>query len=99
MKGSVKVSCLAAALVVGSCGIAAAQGGSTDSRGNAMGSERVGNGAPKATGGAMLQSTPGTTGSSATRSGQDSPNGSPGAPPTSKQGPGGDPSKNNDAPK
>jgi hypothetical protein len=99
MKNSVKVSCLVAALVAGSCGIAAAQGGSTDSRGNAMGSERVGNGTPKASSGAMHQGTTGTTGSSTRRSEQDSPNGSPGAPPTSKQGPGGDPSKNNDAPK
>jgi hypothetical protein len=99
MKNSVKVSCLVAAVVVGTCGYAAAQGGSTDSRGNAMGSERVGNGAPNAKSGTMHQSAPGTTGSSMGRSGQDSPNGSPSTPPTSKQGPGGDASKNNDAPK
>jgi hypothetical protein len=99
MKNNVRISCLVAAVVMGSCGFAAAQGGSTDSRGNAMGSERVGNGTPSAKGGAMHQSAPGTTGSSARRSGQDSPNGSPTTPPTSKQGPGGDPSKNNDAPK
>jgi hypothetical protein len=99
MKNCVKTSCVVAALVLGSCGFASAQGGSTDPRGNAMGSERVGNGAPSATGGAMHQGTPGTTGSSVRRSEQGSPNGSPSAPPTSKQGPGGDPSKNNDAPK
>ena len=99
MKNRVKTSCLVAAVVVGSCGLAVAQGGSTDARGNAMGSERVGNGAPGAPGGAMHQGAPGTTGSSVRRSEQDSPNGSPNAAPTSKQGPGGDPSKNNDAPK
>ena len=50
MKNRGKTSCLVAAVVVGSYGLAAAQGGSTDARGNAMGSERVGNGAPSATG-------------------------------------------------
>jgi hypothetical protein len=99
MKSRAKTSCLVAAVLVGSFGLAAAQGGSTDPRGNAMGSERVGNSTPSATGGAMHQSAPGTTGSNARRSEQESPNGSPNAPPTSKQGPGGDPSKNNDAPK
>ena len=96
MKNGVKISCLVAALAVGSCGFPAAQGGSTDSRGNAMGSERVGNGTPSAAGGAMQhQGTQGTTGMNTKRSEQGSPNGSPNAAPTSKQGPGGDPSKNN----
>ena len=95
MKISISRVFLVATVLAGSTALATAQGGSTDSRGNAMGSERVGNGASK-TGGAMHQ---GTTGMNAKRSGQDSPNGSPNTPPTSKQGPGGDPSKNNDAPK
>jgi hypothetical protein len=47
----------------------------------------------------MREAPQGTTGMNVKHSEQDSPNGSPSAPPTSKQGPGGDPSKNNDAPK
>jgi hypothetical protein len=90
---------LVATVVAGSTAIASAQGGSTDSRGNAMGSEHIGNGATSKAGGAMHQGAQGTTGMNAKRSEQDSPNGSPNAPPTSKQGPGGDASKNNDAPK
>jgi hypothetical protein len=99
MKSSMSSVLLVAAVLAGSTAVASAQGGSTDSRGNAMGSEHVGNGATSKTGGAMHQSAPGTTGSSLGRSGQDSPNGSPNTPPTSKHGPGGDASKNNDAPK
>jgi hypothetical protein len=100
MKNSMCSVVLVAAVLTGSTAIASAQGGSTDSRGNAMASERVGNGPTDKTGGAMHQGgTQDTTGMSTKRSGQDSPNGSPNAAPTSKQGPGGDPSKNNDAPK
>ena len=99
MKSSMSGVLLVAAVLAGSTAIASAQGGSTDSRGNAMGSERVGNGTQSNTGGAMHQGAQGTTGMNAKRSEQDSPNGSPNAAPTSKQGPGGDPSKNNDAPK
>jgi hypothetical protein len=95
MKAKFVTACLVAAALAGSTAIASAQGGSTDRNGNANGSQNVGNGAMK--GGAMHNGTTGTTGMS--RTGQDSPNGSPGAPPTAKQGPGGDPSKNNDAPK
>jgi len=47
------------------------------------------------TGGAMRNRT---TGMSRSGPSQDSPNGSPNAPPTSKEGPGGDPSKNEDSP-
>ena len=99
MKNSMSSVLLVAAVLTGSTAIASAQGGSTDSRGNAMGSERVGNGPTDKTGGAMHQGTQSTTGMNTKRSQQDSPNGSPNAAPTSKQGPGGDPSKNNDAPK
>jgi hypothetical protein len=99
MKSSISRVFLVTALLAGSTALASAQGGSTDSRGNAMGSERVGNGATSKTGGSMHQGAQGTTGMNAKRSGQDSPNGSPNTPPTAKQGPGGDPSKNNDAPK
>ena len=52
-----------------------------------------------ATGGGAMHHESSTTGMNRTSPGQDSPNGSPGAPPTSKEGPGGDPSRNNDAPK
>ena len=49
---------------------------------------------------AMRQGAPGTTtGMSTRRSEQDNPNGSPNTPPISREGPGGDPSRNNDAPK
>jgi hypothetical protein len=99
MKSSMSSVLLVAAVLAGSTAVASAQGGSTDSRGNAMGSERVGNGPTSKTGGAMHQGTHDTTGMNTKRSEQESPNGSPNTPPTSKQGPGGDPSKNNDAPK
>jgi hypothetical protein len=99
MKSGMSSVLLVAAVLAGGTAIASAQGGSTDSRGNAMGSEHVGNGATSKTGGAMHQGAQGTTGMNAKRSQQDSPNGSPNTAPTSKQGPGGDPSKNNDAPK
>jgi hypothetical protein len=99
MKISIKAACLAAALLSSGTAIASAQGGSTDSRGNAMGSERVGNGPTVPSGGAMRQETPGTTGMNTRRSEQDSPNGSPNTPPTAKEGPAGDPSRDNDAPK
>ena len=95
MKFKLTSVCIVAAALAGSTAIAAAQGGSTDRNGNAMGSQHVGNGAAT-TGGAMHN---GTTGMSRNGPSQDSTNGSPSAPPTSKQGPGGDPSKNNDAPK
>jgi hypothetical protein len=95
MKFKLTSVCLVAVALAGSTTIAAAQGGSTDRNGNAIGSQHVGNGAAS-TGGAMQKET---TGMSRPGSSQDSPNGSASAPPTSKQGPGGDPSKNNDAPK
>ena len=87
MKSSMSGVLLVAAVLAGSTAIASAQGGSTDSRGNAMGSVHVGNGTKSNTGGAMHQGVQGTTGMNANRSQQDSPNGSPNAAPTSKQGP------------
>jgi hypothetical protein len=91
--------CLAAAVLAGSTALASAQSGSTDSCGNAMGSERIGNGVPTRDG-ARHQGMQGTTGmSNNKRSEQDNPNGSPNTPPISREGPGGDPSRNNDAPK
>jgi hypothetical protein len=93
-----KMVCLASALLASSSSLASAQGGSTDSRGNAMGSEHVGNGAAS-TGGAVQQGMHETTGTNTKRSEQDSPNGSLNTPPTSKEVPGGDPSRNADAPK
>ena len=99
MKSSTSIIFLVAAVLAGSTALASAQGGSTDSRGNAMGSEHVGNSATSKTGGAMHQGAQATTGVNPKRSEQDSPNGSPNTAPTSKQGPGGDPSKNNDAAK
>ena len=85
---------VAAAVIIGSTAVASAQG-STDRNGNAMGSQNVGQGK---TDGAMKDNKA-TTGMSRTSPSQNSPNGSPGAPPTAKQGPQGDPSKANDAPK
>lgn len=95
MQAKIKtIAVVAAAFIIGSTAIASAQGGSTDKNGNAMGSERVGNGM---TGGGAMQNNTGTTGMNpGTKS--DS-NGSPNMAPTSKQGPQGDPSKKNDAPK
>jgi hypothetical protein len=97
MQRNVKTACLVAALLFSGTAIASAQGGSTDARGNAVGSEHVGSAG--GTSGAMHQGTQSTTGMSNRRSEQDSPNGSPNTPPTAKQGPSGDPSKDADAPK
>jgi hypothetical protein len=99
MNISFNTVCLAAAVLAGSTALASAQSGSTDSRGNAIGSERIGNGVPIRDG-AMHRGMQGTTGmSNNRRSEQDNPNGSPNTPPISREGPGGDPSRNNDAPK
>jgi hypothetical protein len=92
MQINLRIFCVAAAVMVGSTAIASAQG-STDRNGNAMGSQNVGQ-----TGGAGKDNKA-TTGMSRTSPSQNDPNGSPSAPPTTKQGPQGDPSKSNDAPK
>jgi hypothetical protein len=94
MQRNLRTVCVAAAVFIGSTAVASAQG-STDRNGNAMGSERVGQG--KA-GGAM-QDDRATTGVNRTGPSKADPNGSPSAPPTTKQGPQGDPSKANDTPK
>jgi hypothetical protein len=100
MKRNVRTACLIAAVLFSSTAIASAQGGSTDARGNAMGSEHVGSAGGTASGSAMNQGMQqGTTGVNTRRSEQDSPNGSPNTPPTAKQGPVGDPSRDSDAPK
>jgi len=100
MKLKLTTVCLVAAALAGSTAIASAQGGSTDRNGAANGSQNVPSSGGAMKSGAMQKGTSGTTGMNRTgTAAQDSPNGSPGAPPTSKQGPGCDPSKNNDAPK
>ena len=99
MQNNLRTAFVLAAMLIGSTTLASAQGGSTDPRGNAVGSEHVGNGAAPAAGGAMRGGAHATTGMSGPRSGNDSPNGSPNAAPTAKQGPQGDPSKDSDAPK
>jgi len=97
MKTKLLTACLGAAALAICTGAASAQGGSTDRNGNANGSQHIGSGPASA--GAMHGGATGTTGMNRSAPSQNSPNGSPGAPPTSKQGPGGDPSRNNDAPK
>ncbi len=94
MQINLRTVCVAAAVIVASTTMASAQG-STDRNGNAMGSQNVGQGT---TGGA-IKDNKATTGMSPTSPSQNSPNGSPNAPPTTKQGPQGDPSKANDTPK
>ena len=83
---------LSAALVIGISAIASAQGGSTDRNSNAMGSRHVSSGAI----GAMRNGAHWITGmnSGSQRGG---PNGSRNVAPTAKQGPQGDPSKDNGA--
>src|SRR3954470_12869669 len=94
MQVNLRTVCVAAAVIIGSTAIASAQG-SADRNGNAMGSQNVGQGT---TGGAMKDNKA-TTGMSRTRPPKNAPNGSPSAPPTTKQGPQGGPSKSKDAPK
>lgn len=94
MQINLRMVCVAAAVIVGSTVVASAQG-STDRNGNAMGSQNVGQGT---TGGA-IKDPKATTGMNRASPSQNNPNGSPSAPPTTKQGPQGDPSKANDAPK
>jgi hypothetical protein len=55
MKINLRTTCLAAAVIISSTALASAQN-ATDSRGNANGSQHVGNGAG-ATGGAMKGTT------------------------------------------
>jgi hypothetical protein len=93
MQSNLRVFCVAAAVIMGSA-IASAQG-STDRNGNAMGSQNVGQG----TAGGAGKDNKATTSMNRTSPSQNDPNGSPSAPPTTKQGPQGDPSKSNDAPK
>jgi hypothetical protein len=92
----IRTALLAAAIVAGTTGMGSAQ---TDSHGNSNGSEHVGNFDNVPNGGAMSEGTVGTAGINTRRSEQDSPNGSPDTPPTSKEGPRGDPSRDEDAPK
>jgi hypothetical protein len=96
MQRNVRTACLIAAILFSSTAIASAQGGSTDAHGNATGSEHVGSAGGTTNAGAMQQET---TGMNTRRSEQDSSNGSPNTPPTTKQGPVGDPSRDSDAPK
>jgi hypothetical protein len=93
MQTKLATAALVATVLAGGTAIAAAQGGSTDRNGNAMGSQNVGNGA--APGSAMK----GTTGINNSQSARDNPNGSPGGAPKAHAGPQGDPSKKEDAPK
>lgn len=94
MQINLRTVCVAAAVIVASTTMASAQG-STDRNGNAMGSQNVDQGT---TGGA-IKDNKATAGMSRTSPSQNSPNGSPSAPPTTKQGPQGDRSKANDTPK
>jgi hypothetical protein len=99
----IKAAYLAAALLAGSAPMAFAQGGSTDAKGNANGSQHVGSGGGATTGGAttggaMQGGTHGTTGMS-TGPERGSPNGSPGAMPKATTGPQGDTSKTESGPK
>jgi hypothetical protein len=96
MKINLKSLGLATAMVLSATAIASAQGGSTDRNGNAVGSAGVSSTGAPAHGGGMERSTVGRASSGAS---SDSPNGSPSAPPTAKEGPAGDPSRDNDAPK
>jgi hypothetical protein len=91
---NLRTFCVAAIAIIGSTAIASAQG-STDRNGNAMGSQNVGQGTTGGTG----KDNKATTGLNRTSPSQNDPNGSPSAPPSAKQGPQGDPSKANDAPK
>lgn len=88
------VAWLAAAVIAASTTMASAQG-STDRNGNAMGSQNVGHG----TANGVAKTNQDTTGMNRASPSQNNPNGAPGAPPTTKQGPQGDPSRANDAPK
>jgi hypothetical protein len=94
MRFNFPTACLAAAVVIGLPAIASAQGGSTDRNSNAAGSRHVSSGAI----GAMRNGAHWITGmnSGSQRGG---PNGLRNVAPTAKQGPQGDPSKDNDAPK
>ena len=94
MRFNLPTACLAAVVVIGIPAIASAQGESTERNSNATGSRHVSSGAI----GAMRNGAHWITGmnSGSQRGG---PNGSRNAAPTAKQGPQGDPSKENDASK
>ncbi|WP_159009097.1 hypothetical protein [Bradyrhizobium sp. S69] len=96
MKSKYKMTSLAVAMVLGSAGVAAAQGGMTDRNGNSNGSQHVGNGSPAR--GTVIQGTTGM-GAGPVRSSETGPNGSPNLPPTAKSGPVGDPSRDAGTPK
>lgn len=95
MSSHFKAICVAATMIIGSTAMASAQN-ATDSRGNAMGSERVGTGGGAAGGAAMQAPAGGTMGMSTGQAARDNPNGTAGAPPKSHTGPQGDPSKSED---
>ena len=85
---------------LGSVGVASAQGPGASGATATIPESDVRPSMGNTTGnGAMRQGMQGTTGMSTKRSEQDNPNGSPNTPPISREGPGGDPSRNNDAPK
>jgi hypothetical protein len=91
---------LVSVALLGSVGVASAQGPGASGAAATIPESDVRPSMGNTTGnGAMRQGIEGTTGISTRRSEQDSPNGSPTTPPISREGPGGDPSKNNDAPK
>ena len=95
---TLRTACLVATMVVATTTFASAQGGNTDRNGNAIGSERVGNGGGSM--GRMSGPATGTTGMNTRRSQRDSPNGSPGAAPKAHGGPAhGDSSQKESAPR
>jgi hypothetical protein len=91
---------LMAAALLGSAGVASAQGPGASGAAATISEGDVRPSTGNTTGnGAMRRGMQGTTGMSTRRSEQDNPNGSPTTAPISREGPGGDPSRNNDAPK
>jgi hypothetical protein len=100
MKNKRVLLTLMAAAVLGSTGIAAAQGPGAGGAATIPEADMRPSMGSKTSNSAMRQGASGTTtGMSTRRSEQDNPNGSPNTPPISREGPGGDPSRNNDAPK
>jgi hypothetical protein len=97
MNVNLRTACLAAVVFIGSTALASAQN-ATDSRGNANGSQHIGNGTGP-TGGAAMQGGAATTGMSGGQAARDNPNGSAGSPPKAHAGPEGDPSKKEDTPR
>jgi hypothetical protein len=91
---------LMATALLGSAGVASAQGpGARGAAATIPESDVRPSMGNTTANGAMRQGMQGTTGMSTRRSERDNPNGSPTTPPISREGPGGDPSRNNDAPK